>query len=46
MGARRKPETVVARLVRNLRTGRVQRLLCATTGASVLPLAFEIYLEH
>jgi hypothetical protein len=46
MRARRKNGTPIGRLVRNLRTGRVQRLLCATTGASVLPLAFEIYLEH
>jgi hypothetical protein len=44
MGGRRKRGAT--RLVRNLRSGRVQRLLCGVTGASVLPLAFEIYLEH
>ena len=42
----RRPETAAARLVGNLRTGRIQRLLCGATGASVVPLAFEIYLEH
>jgi hypothetical protein len=33
-------------LVRNIREGRMQKLLSATTAGSVLPLAFEIYLEH
>ncbi len=32
--------------LRNIREGRMQKLLSATTAASVLPLAFEIYLEH
>jgi hypothetical protein len=35
-----------ARFLRNVREGRMQKLLSATTAASVLPLAFEIYLEH
>jgi hypothetical protein len=34
------------RLLRNIRRGRIQRLLAATTAFSVPPLAFEIYLEH
>ena len=34
------------RFLRNLRAGRVQRTLAATTAASAAPLAFEIYLEH
>lgn len=37
---------VIARFLRNVREGRIQKLLAATTAASVLPLAFEIYLEH
>lgn len=34
------------RLLRNVRQGRLQRTLSATTAASVIPLAFEVYLEH
>ncbi len=37
---------VAARFLHNVREGRMQKLLSATTAASVLPLAFEIYLEH
>ena len=36
----------LARAVRNLRRGRIQRTLSALTAASAAPLAFEIYLEH
>jgi hypothetical protein len=36
----------MARLLRNLRAGRMQKTLAATTALSVPPLAFEIYLEH
>jgi hypothetical protein len=37
---------VIGALVRNLRDGRMQRLLAASTAFSAPPLAFEIYLEH
>jgi hypothetical protein len=37
---------VVGRLIANIRAGRMQRLLAATTAFSVPPLALEIYLEH
>jgi hypothetical protein len=37
---------VIARLVRNIREGRMQRLLALSTAFSAPPLAFEIYLEH
>lgn len=33
-------------MLRNVREGRLQRSLSAATAASVVPLAFEIYLEH
>ena len=36
----------LARALRNVREGRMQKLLSATTAFSVPPLAFEIYLEH
>lgn len=36
----------LARTLRNVREGRLQKLLSATTAFSVPPLAFEIYLEH
>src|SRR5256885_8279145 len=36
----------MARLLWNIRTGRMQRLLSAATAVSVPALAFEIYLEH
>lgn len=36
----------LAKALRNLRSGRVQRTLSAVTAASAAPLAFEIYLEH
>lgn len=35
-----------ARLLRELRRGRVQRTLAATTALSALPLGVEIYFEH
>jgi hypothetical protein len=37
---------VVGRLIKNIREGRVQRLLAASTAFSAPPLALEIYLEH
>ncbi|HEX5585474.1 hypothetical protein [Gaiella sp.] len=36
----------LAKVVSNIRRGRMQKLLAASTAFSVLPLAFEIYLEH
>lgn len=32
--------------MRNIRQGRMQRMLAAATAASAPPLAFEVYLEH
>jgi hypothetical protein len=49
MRGRRRPSTRPrgpARLLWNLRRGRMQRTLAATTAASALPLGFEMYLEH
>src|SRR4051794_35181400 len=40
------PQGRLRRLVWNLRGGRMQRTLAATTSASALPLGFEMYLEH
>jgi len=37
---------VIAKTLKNLRAGRMQRLLAAATAFSAPPLAFEIYLEH
>jgi hypothetical protein len=37
---------VLASVVENLRQGRAQRLLSATTAASALPLGIEIYINH
>ena len=37
---------MVGRLIKNIREGRVQRLLAASTAFSAPPLALEIYLEH
>jgi hypothetical protein len=37
---------VVGKLIANIRKGRVQRLLAASTALSAPPLALEIYLEH
>ncbi len=34
------------RVLDNVREGRLQRTLSATTAASVAPLTFEVYLEH
>jgi hypothetical protein len=33
-------------MIRNIRDGRMQKLLAASTALSAPPLAFEIYLEH
>ena len=43
MSRRRSP---IARAVRNVRSGRMQKALSAATAASTVPLTFEIYLEH
>jgi hypothetical protein len=43
MGRRR---TRLARAVRDVRTGRMQRMLSAATSAGTVPLTFEVYLEH
>ena len=37
---------MVGRLIANLREGRMQKLLAASTALSAPPLALEIYLEH
>lgn len=37
---------MLASVVENLRQGRAQRLLSATTAASALPLGIEIYINH
>ena len=37
---------MIRRLLRNLRDGRMQKLLAASAAFSAPPLAFEIYLEH
>jgi hypothetical protein len=42
----RPPQGRVRRLMWNLRGGRMQRTLAATTAVSALPLGFEMYLEH
>ena len=34
------------RVVENVREGRLQRTLSASAAASVVPLTFEVYLEH
>ncbi len=37
---------MIGRFLANVREGRMQKLLAATTAFSVPPLAFEIYVEH
>ena len=37
---------LIARTIANLREGRMQKLLAASTALSAPPLALEIYLEH
>lgn len=37
---------MVRRLIANVRAGRMQKLLAASTALSAPPLAFEVYLEH
>jgi hypothetical protein len=37
---------LIARMLANVREGRMQRTLAAATALSAPPLAFEIYLEH
>jgi hypothetical protein len=37
---------VIARLLANIREGRMQRLLALSTAVSAPSLGFEIYLEH
>jgi hypothetical protein len=36
----------LARVLHNVRHGRMQRTLAAATAASTVPLTFEVYLEH
>jgi hypothetical protein len=43
---RPRPKSFAARMLSNLRAGRVQRTLAAATAFSAPPLGFEIYLEH
>jgi hypothetical protein len=38
--------TPFGRTVANLRSGRGQKLLCAATAASALPLGVEVYVNH
>ena len=40
------PERATTRWWRNVRSGRMQRTLAATTAFSALPLGVEIYFEH
>ena len=42
----KKERGLAARLLANLRAGRMQRTLAAVTALSAPPLGFEIYLEH
>jgi hypothetical protein len=37
---------LIARTVANVREGRMQKLLAASTAFAAPPLALEIYLEH
>jgi hypothetical protein len=37
---------MISGLVRNLRSGRMQRALAAATALSAIPLGLEIYFEH
>jgi hypothetical protein len=37
---------MIGALLRNIRAGRMQRLLAASSAASALPLGVEIWLEH
>ena len=37
---------MIGRVLRNIRDGRVQKLLAASTAMSVPALGFEIYFEH
>jgi len=46
MSGRRGPLRAAARLLWNVRRGRMQRSLALATAFSAPPLAFEIYLEH
>jgi hypothetical protein len=37
---------LIGKTLKNVRNGRMQKLLAASAGFSAPPLAFEIYLEH
>ena len=41
-----RPRSRLTRVVRDLRRGRAQKLLCGATAASALPLGAEIYINH
>src|SRR6185437_1489270 len=45
-GEKRRAMGLLNRALVNVREGRMQKLLSATTAFSVPPLAFEIYYEH
>jgi hypothetical protein len=36
----------MSKVLRDFRRGRMQKLLCAATAASALPLGFEIFVNH
>jgi hypothetical protein len=44
--SRRSVSSRRSRLVRNLRSGRAQRLLSGATAAAALPLGAEVYVNH
>jgi hypothetical protein len=44
--ATKTPRGRAARLLRDFRSGRAQKMLSAATAASALPLGAEIYLNH
>src|SRR5215471_5188421 len=46
MFKRKRNRSFLARLLANVRAGRMQKSLSAATALGALPLAFEIYLEH
>lgn len=46
MRSRRSRRGAPARLLANVRAGRVQRTLAAMTAAAALPLGLEVWLEH
>jgi len=43
---RRRPHSAVGRTLRNVRSGRAQKLLAAATAGSALPLGVEVFVNH